>query len=273
MCGTSLGTYIGRYKNFRLSENGEYAVADLHVDEVCKKSPSGNLYDYVFEMAETNPDMFGNSIVFKGGLLKDEDGEIVEHENGMPYDVCESLLASDLVDEPAATDSLFQKDTFANTVTNFLNTNPKILQLCVDNPSVVETFIKKYAASAGVDTSVAGRLKRAFEKINLLKSEKVEKEDTSEKDDKITELNTSLKGAKDKVSSLEAENKELADENATMKEQLTKLESEINKLSASGVVFKKKKADPELELSTENHLSDEEKALRDEAKKIAKRKK
>ena len=85
MCSTALGTFIGRYKNFRIeTEEGtpgfdEYdseelakegkapkqkgyrthAVADLHLDYSSKELPKlGNAFDYILGMAEKNPDMF-----------------------------------------------------------------------------------------------------------------------------------------------------------------------------------------------------------------------
>ena len=62
MCSSSFGTYIGRFKNFQLQNDS--VVADLYLDEVCKVSPSGNLYDYIIRMAKNNPDMFGASMAF-----------------------------------------------------------------------------------------------------------------------------------------------------------------------------------------------------------------
>lgn len=74
MCSTALGTFIGRFKNFRSEtvtrDDGSKAlraVADLFMSTEAKETPNGNLYDYVLGMAEKEPDMFGTSIVFTGG--------------------------------------------------------------------------------------------------------------------------------------------------------------------------------------------------------------
>ena len=50
MCSSSFGTYIGRFKNFKV--DGDKVYGDLHLDEVCKESPSGNLYAYILKMAK-----------------------------------------------------------------------------------------------------------------------------------------------------------------------------------------------------------------------------
>ena len=109
MTSDAFGTYIGRYKNFRIKD--KKAKADLYMDEVSKKSPKGDLYSYVFAMAKSNPDMFGNSIVFKSGESRYEN-ELDENENVITkeYVSIVGLTASDLVDTPAATDSLFSAD-------------------------------------------------------------------------------------------------------------------------------------------------------------------
>ena len=109
MTSDAFGTYIGRFKNFRVK--GKKAKADLYMDKVSKKSPKGDLYSYVFAMARSNPDMFGNSIVFKAGESRYEN-ELDENENVITkeYVSIVGLTASDLVDTPAATESLFSAD-------------------------------------------------------------------------------------------------------------------------------------------------------------------
>jgi hypothetical protein len=110
MCSQALGTYLGRFKNY--SYSGDQVKADLHLDDTAKNTPSGDLYTYVLDMAEKNSDMFGASIVFEIGesvFLEEEiDGEKVEKE----YFRLKELRATDIVDEPAATDGLFSANTF-----------------------------------------------------------------------------------------------------------------------------------------------------------------
>jgi len=168
MCSTALGTYIGRYKNYRTVEvpdeafedlyyKGEpkrtgmrlHTIADLHLDETAKNLPKlGNAWDYVLSMAENNPDMFGNSIVFRPGedkihRWKDDQGVEQQRRDA----TLEALLATDLVDNPAATEGLFEQfgeDELVLQVTSFLDQNPRIYDLAVNHPDVVESFLNKY---------------------------------------------------------------------------------------------------------------------------------
>lgn len=74
MCSTSLGTFLGRHKNFRtettVRDDGSKAltaVADMFMSNEAKETPNGNLFDYVMGLAENEPDVFGTSIVFTPG--------------------------------------------------------------------------------------------------------------------------------------------------------------------------------------------------------------
>lgn len=50
MCSTALGTFIGRFKNFRQVEN--QVKADLFLSNEAKSTPHGDLYSYVLGMAK-----------------------------------------------------------------------------------------------------------------------------------------------------------------------------------------------------------------------------
>ncbi len=166
MCDTTLGTYIGRFKNFkkvgeenkdfeelgkpRKSGNRLHAVADLHFDDTSKNLPKlGNVKEYLINLAESSPDMFGSSIVFHMGEIevhkwKDDDGNELRRDDA----TIESLLATDLVDSPAATEGLFSEfstDEMSVQVTTFLDQYPEVYELAVDNPEIVEMFMGKYA--------------------------------------------------------------------------------------------------------------------------------
>lgn len=129
MCNNSLGDFIGVYSNFSTREvDGKtQALADLHLDrKVADKSPKydKSIVDYILNFANENPDMFGNSIVFSA-TLEDrqvkENGEKIKKtffvlsENG--------FTASDIVDDPAATDGLFSEYNIAAQITEFLAVN------------------------------------------------------------------------------------------------------------------------------------------------------
>ena len=135
MCSSAFGTYIGRFKNFQVENLSVFA--DLHLDSVCKESPSGNLYDYIMRMARNNPDMFGASIAFVPA-----EPEITDDE--YPSTRVLELLATDLVDDPAATNSLFSVDSFAYQATTFLDNNPAIALLIAQKPDIILEFMFKY---------------------------------------------------------------------------------------------------------------------------------
>jgi len=135
MCNSSFGTYIGRFKNFKIE--GDKVYGDLHLDEVCKESPSGNLHAYILKMAKNNPDMFGASIAFIPG-----ESVIIDEE--YPATRIEDLLATDLVDDPAATNSLFAVDSFSYQATRFLDDNPAIAWLIAKKPDTIIEFMLKY---------------------------------------------------------------------------------------------------------------------------------
>lgn len=175
MCSTALGTFIGRFKNFH--RDGEQAKADLFLSNEAKETPNGNLYDYVLNMAEHEPDMFGTSIAFLRGrdYRKDDNGNnwyetnYNEYTNNAGeikradslseelYVECAELHACDAVDEPAANDGLFSKfsnETIAGQITEFLdlhpqvfealNSNPEILNALSSHASKLDEFIGKY---------------------------------------------------------------------------------------------------------------------------------
>jgi hypothetical protein len=161
MCSTSLGTFLGRHKNFRTEtttrDDGSKAVtaiADMFMSNEAKDTPNGNLFDYVMGLAENEPDVFGTSIVFTPGreYRKTADGKnVYSGEKTDPkneplstiYVECESLHACDCVDDPAANDGLFSRfsqETIAGQVTEFLDLNPQVWDAIQANPSIIEAL-------------------------------------------------------------------------------------------------------------------------------------
>lgn len=161
----ALGTYLGRFKNFRVEANR--AVADLYLDDVAKKSPGGDLYNWIMDMARNNPDQFGASIVFEPGdpyqiidgkkvpLSKRDPifGTLMFEDESLPvYASIKTLLGADLVDEPAAnpeglfSSTQFNADKFAVRLTEFLDSNPDIWKFIDKNPEKFQPFLKRYNA-------------------------------------------------------------------------------------------------------------------------------
>jgi len=147
MCKDSLGTYIGDFHNFRaIEQDGQYkAVADLYIAEIAKKTMIDgkgiSYHDYVVDMAKSHPDKFGNSIVF---MASEEWIEMEGKE--VPKLILEKLIASDIVDSPAATDGLFKSDDDLGVkLTEFLDDNPELFTALEKNEDSLGIFFRKYA--------------------------------------------------------------------------------------------------------------------------------
>ena len=168
MCSTALGTYLGRFMNY--SYSGTSVRADLHLDDTAKATPSGDLHTYVLDMAEKNPDMFGASIAFEiaeSVFLEEEvEGQKVEKE----YFRLKELRATDIVDEPAATNGLFSSklrtrtlsgvEGFPAIATQFLDENPQILDLILSKPDSITEFLSNYLTNSNMNLSE--KLKQNF---------------------------------------------------------------------------------------------------------------
>lgn len=106
--GGSFGSFIGKYKNFNVTEGR--LIGDLYLADIARKTEvTGrgiSLFDYVIGMAHECPEMFGNSIYVEADIVdeiyKEEGKELV----GMGLKLID-WVASDLVDDPAATNGLF----------------------------------------------------------------------------------------------------------------------------------------------------------------------
>ncbi|HKR03466.1 MAG TPA: hypothetical protein VJY62_02440 [Bacteroidia bacterium] len=177
MCKEGLGTYIGRFKNFRYELKAEksmgdpegqkyHTIADLHLDKTAKKSPGGDLYTYVLDMAEKNNDMFGNSIAF----FPDESQKIKINTDGGEKEVdalrLKSFVASDLVDSPAATENLFKdiEGNYAAKATEFLEENPEIFEIISEHPEILKEFLLKFHTYKNQKT-MADKKKSLYEKF------------------------------------------------------------------------------------------------------------
>jgi len=119
LSSTGLGKYLGRLRNFR--QEGDKALADLHLADSAFKTPDGDLGTYVMDMAEHDPDMFGMSVVIQGRrvwtLADGTEMDVEDFKEGRrpenattekPVIRVKQLMAVDAVDEPAANrDGLF----------------------------------------------------------------------------------------------------------------------------------------------------------------------
>ena len=103
--GDAIGKFLGRSKNFR--RDGERIRADLHLSPTAFNTPHGDLATYVLDLAESDPNAFGASIVSRGQREQQRDkyGDVKRGKDGkplLPFYRVESLKAVDIVDDPAA---------------------------------------------------------------------------------------------------------------------------------------------------------------------------
>lgn len=149
MCNNSLGSYIGRYKNFKVED--EKLFGDLYIDDIAKdtnvEGRGITMYDYIMRMAQSNSEMFGNSIVILANYIIEEYEEDGEKKEADGHELIE-WISSDLVDDPAATDSLFhsKNDDLGVKFTDFLDENPEVFDILEKDPNILGDFFSRYEA-------------------------------------------------------------------------------------------------------------------------------
>lgn len=120
LSGDGLGSFLGRIKNAHV--DGDIVRADLHFSQSAHNTPDGDLAAYTMDLAESDPDAFGTSIVFTHDRKAEQefldaydvDGEFespdVKNVDSLPHARLAALRAVDVVDEPAANpDGLFHR--------------------------------------------------------------------------------------------------------------------------------------------------------------------
>jgi hypothetical protein len=105
MSSDGMGKFLGRDKNFYIE--GNQVFADKHLSPRAFKTPSGDLGTYVMDLAESDPDMFGTSVVIKQSVEHqlNADGTRKKDATGkplLPLLRVKKLFAVDVVDDPAA---------------------------------------------------------------------------------------------------------------------------------------------------------------------------
>lgn len=144
MSSTALGTFLGRAVNFR--RDGDMVRADLQIDSTAHETPSGNLAQYVMDLAQSDPDAFGSSMViyWDAEYRKDESGQILAGETGDPLPPLirvKKLFAVDVVDDPAANNGFFSSSVKPSAeMTAFLD---RLLE-SPETVSKVTEFLRRY---------------------------------------------------------------------------------------------------------------------------------
>ncbi|MDD5736673.1 MAG: hypothetical protein PHH20_00085 [Candidatus Omnitrophica bacterium] len=169
MSNTALGTFLGRVRNFR--RDGDIVRGDLHIDPTAHETPDGDLAGYVMNLAESDPQAFGSSMV----IHWDEEFRDEKTKDGKdmpPFIRVKKLMSVDVVDDPAANNGLFGMPFFSESVRPSAEMTA-FLDRFFNQPEAVEkviSFLERYGANR--NTNKEGR--KMFEEITLekLKSER-----------------------------------------------------------------------------------------------------
>ena len=157
MSTTALGTFLGRSKNFRKVTVGEKVMvkADLHLDPTAYNTPTGDYATYVKDLATSDPQAFGCSIVFAGlrEEMEEEDNQDGSDDKPkqLPRVMPTHLHATDVVDDPAANEAFFNEATYPGGVslsaemTRFLD----LLLSREDGVKTINDFLTRYLANLG----------------------------------------------------------------------------------------------------------------------------
>jgi len=223
-CSGSMGTVIGRFKNFR--KEGIQAKADLHLLESAAKSPNGNYRDYILSLAEEAPDSFATSIVFRADeSFIPEESEFKEVDPQDPFFLPHVRIASlthcDVVDEGAANDSFFspvfgRPNYWKEQVEFFVNENPEILENILDtyfNSKKMEKEIETFEDAAKENEEV------------ILSEQESDLVALQKEVSGLTELTEELTKQNEELSAKEKAFNELTEEHNKLQEQFTELES------------------------------------------------
>ncbi len=138
MSSTALGSFLGRARNFR--RDGDVVRADLHIDPTAHQTPDGDLAGYVMDLAESDPESFGSSMVIHWDALERKepgaDGKALP-----PFIQVKKLLSVDVVDDPAANNGMFGSAFFSETVRPSAEMTA-FLDKFLNQPEAVEKMIE-----------------------------------------------------------------------------------------------------------------------------------
>lgn len=165
MSGDGLGRFVGRIMNARVV--GDQVLADQHFSQAGHKTPDGDLAGYLLDLAETDPEAYGLSIVFSEDELAAEDflmahtpegrfeSPDTRNEKNLPHTRLAKLHAVDAVDEPAANPNglfharnptLDDAELLAEYALGLADDRPDVQSLDLD-PDRVRGFVARFLAS------------------------------------------------------------------------------------------------------------------------------
>lgn len=168
LSGDGLGRFLGRVIDARV-EDGR-VIGDLHFSQAAHKTPDGDLATYVMDLAESDPQSFGVSIVFEHDQKAEAefDAEHIDDDEEfqspdplntrhLPHVRLAELRAADVVDDPAANPKgLFHRQDIAHEADALvsyalgLSTEPPKLNRFDVHPDRVSGFVKRFLDQHGL---------------------------------------------------------------------------------------------------------------------------
>lgn len=268
MCSDAIGTYLGRAKNFRVvdvtrKESGEQAAGVIADIELYKNA---DRTEWILNMAESAPDMFGQSIVFTYGDYKVKDEKGVEHSyvaecvegvedsdsksgkricktpkswreqsaDGKVYVVLGKLHGTDFTDTPAATDGVFSDTSLAAEAERMLDEHPQIVDVLEKNPDSVYQFLSRIGILDRIESTRVAGIQAAKDK-ELAELRETLKLAQSVADKKVVELGEQMAEMKKQFESeLKSKTEELATANAEVERLGAELEKSLADLAETG---------------------------------------
>jgi hypothetical protein len=100
MSNDGMGRQLGRFRNWRLSDDGQHVLADQHLASFAFRGGDSSIGGLVLDMAHEDPESFGVSLA---PVWDSEEMERLKTSDGRMPMRFKKLIAADIVDEPAAT--------------------------------------------------------------------------------------------------------------------------------------------------------------------------
>lgn len=242
-CFKSIGTAVGRFKNFR--KDGDKARADLHLLDSAASSPEGDLRKHLLDLASEDPDIFATSIVFRPGESVEFSTEDFPDKNEndpffMPHSRVDSLLACDVVDEGAANDSLFGNPNYmANQVESWTKENPEIIKGFLDTyfnnqKQSMEDNNKELTGAEKLSEKISNVVNKFFPSKETKEAETTEtvEVELNDLEEENKQLSSDIKVKDASIEALTTKNDELKSTIDTLREDFGNLNAEVEKLKS-----------------------------------------
>ena len=234
-CASSMGTAVGRFKNFR--KDGIQARADLHLHDSAADSPNGNYRKYILNLAAEDPEAFATSIVFRQAEAYEpqtEDYKDKDPEDPFfyPHARIKSLTHCDVVDEGAANEGLFGRpDYLAEQAEKFLS-NPQIDKIVTPLlDKLIEQKLKAMSDNKETKVNLFDRLKGFFSAETPKTDEEVAEQFSAIAED-VKELSEANEDLTAQLAAKETELSELQEQVEAGKAELLEAKAEAEALQA-----------------------------------------